>query len=372
MKRLSSVILIVLFCLFLALLSLACLFTPDRAFSEQENRYLQQAPAFSLSSLFSGHFTEEFSDYCSDQFVLRDSWISLKSRFERLLGKTENNGVYFCANDTLITRFDEPDEKLLAANIAAVNALAESCEGKVTLSLIPGAVSIWADRLPPNAPNCDQQALIERIYAQTNARTVDNVSALAAHSGEYIFYRTDHHWTTLGAYYGYCALAESMGFAPLPLASFTPETVTDAFYGTVYSSSGVRWVSPDSMQIFVPSEGVTVTNYSDGAAHEGLVYDREKLSLKDKYSLFFGGNTPLLDIETPAADKPSLLVVRDSYSDCELPFLFAHFSRIAVVDLRYYKLSLAEYLAENEFDAVLLNFSVANFCSDNNLFLLSR
>ena len=372
MKKASSIIQIAVFSVFIVIFSVLSFVLPDRDFSEQENRYLEKQPKFSLSALFSGKFISDFESYTTDQFPLRDGWISLKSRFERSLGKTENNNVFFCSDDTLITRFDEPDAELVQKNIDAVNALTEATDADVYLSLIPGAVSIWSDRLPANAQNCDQRALIESIYARTSADTVDNFPELSGHSDEYIFYRTDHHWTTLGAYYGYCAAAKAMGISAAPLSDFSPERVSDSFYGTVYSSSGVRWVAPDSIDVYVPADGVTVENYSDGKAAEGTVYDYSKLEVKDKYSFFFGGNTPLLKISTGAEGKPKLLVIRDSYSDCELPFFFGDFSEIHVMDLRYYKLKVSDYISENDIDSVLINYSVANFTSDSNVFLLGR
>ena len=370
MKKNANIIQIVIFCAFIAILAVLCLVTPSKEFSEQENRYLDQRPKFSFEDLFSGEFIEDFEGYVTDQFVFRDSWISMKSRFERLLGKTENNGVFFCEDGALISRFDKPDESLLASNINAVNKLASSTDADVYLSIIPGAVSIWADKLPENAVNYDQKALIDDIYSRVNVKTVDNYSALSAHSEEYIYYRTDHHWTSLGAYYGYTALAEAMGFEAKAIDSFSPETVSEEFYGTVYSSSGVRWVEPDSIEIFVPAENVKVTNYPNGKPVEGMVYDKSKLEVKDKYSMFFGGNTPMLEIDTGAEGKPRLLVLRDSYSDSELPFLFDEFSHITVLDLRYYKMSIVEFIETNEIDTVLINYSASNFTSDNTVFRL--
>ncbi len=368
MKKRSSIIQTAVFCVFIAALAILCAVTPSKDFSQNENRYLDQAPKFSFDSLFSGEFISDFESYVTDQFVFRDSWISMKSRFEKLLGKTENNGVFFGKDDTLISRFDTPSDKLVNSAINAVNNLAANTDAEVYLSLIPGPVSIWADKLPANAVNCDQQALIEDIYSKVNVTTVDNYSVLSEHADEYIYYRTDHHWTSLGAYYGYTAIADAMGITPKELSEYSPETVSTEFYGTVYSNSGVRWVEPDSIEIFVPAEGVSVTNYPNGTAVEGMVYDKSKLEVKDKYSMFFGGNTPMLEIDTGAEGKPRLLVLRDSYSDSELPFLFDDFSHITVLDLRYYKLSIAEFIEANDIDTVLVNYSVDNFTSDSTVF----
>jgi hypothetical protein len=368
-SSLPSFIQIIVFSAFIIVFALLFIFLPKRDFSPQENRMLQKLPDFSAEALFSGSYMEEFESYLSDQFALRDGWISLKSSFERFSGKTENNGVFFCSDDTLITRFSAPDEAKLAANINAVNTLAASCGADFYFSLIPGAVSIWADKLPANADNCDQKALINSIYSKIDAPCVDNYSALSEKKDEYIFYRTDHHWTTLGAYYGAAALLGKMGLSVKSLDDYSPKTLSDEFFGTVYSSSGVRWVRPDTITAYVPDEGISVTNYSSGEAAPGLVYDMDKLSVKDKYAVFFGGNTPLLKIETPNASLPRLLVIRDSYSDCELPFLFDSFSEIYVVDLRYYKLGISKLIKENSIDTVVFNYALSNFVSDTSVTL---
>ncbi|MCR4772321.1 MAG: hypothetical protein K5855_08450 [Oscillospiraceae bacterium] len=358
MKKTGSVINVLCFSLFITVFAALLVFSPDKEMSVEENRRLARLPSFSFSELFSGRFTRDFESWITDQFPFRDSWISLKSRAERLSGKSENNNVFFASDDTLISRFPAPDMSVVDANTAAVRALGEYAE--VYLSLIPTAADVWSDRLPAHADTADQRALTDYIYHGCGVNTVDTRSALYAHRDEYIYYRTDHHWTTLGAYYGYAALCSAMGLEPVD--GYVPRTVSDSFYGTVYSSSGVRWVPPDSIDIYVPAEGVRVTDY-DGEEHEGTVYDLSKLDGKDKYAVFFGGNTPRMVIET-GGEGGRLLLIRDSYSDCELPFLFAHFSRIDVLDLRYYRMSVKEYIEENRIDAVVVNYGLSSFCTD--------
>lgn len=367
MKKLTEWVQIGTFLLFLVLGLLLLLLLPDREFSEQENRYLAQPPRFRFSDLISGSFTRGAEDCITDQFPLRDSWISLKSRVERALGKTENNNVFFCREDTLITRFAYPEESAVTGAVRAVNSLAENTQARVFLALIPSSAAVWADRLPANANTADQEALIRRICGEVNGETADILSALLAHRDEEVYYRTDHHWTTLGAYYGYAATARVMGFTPAEKSDYHPETVSADFYGTVYSSSGVRWVRPDRMERWVDADGVQV--FRDGGAEPSPVYVEEKLEIKDKYAYFFGGNTPRMVIETGNAGG-RLLVLRDSYSDCELPFFFPHYSEIHVLDLRYFRQSVREYAEANGVSDILVNYSLSTFLSDPSVFLL--
>lgn len=345
---------------------------PDRQFSEQENRYLQMRPEFSFKSLFSGDYTSKFETYTTDQFTFRDEWITLKAASELALGKQENSDVHLCENGTLIEGFKRPENSVLDSNMSALNTLVGNTDANVYFALIPDKSDLYSSLLPKNAPNDSEKEVIDYCYGQSNATNVDMYSALSAHTDEYIFYRTDHHWTSLGAYYGLSALAESMGLPCPALDSYTDRhVVSEEFYGTTWSSSGFSWVDPDTMEIFVNApEGLKVTSYPQGSPVEGKLYDFSYLEKKDKYSMFMGGNCPMHVIETGNEDKPSLLILRDSYTDSLIPFLLDDFSEIHVLDLRYYRASLKAYIEQNDFDNVLVCYSVSNFCSDSNIFLL--
>ena len=347
---------------------------PDREFSEQENRSLQQRPAFSFDELFSGQYTKDFEAYTTDQFTLRDEWITLKAASELALGKRQNNGMFLCDGGTIIEPYEAPEDGKLEANMEALNKLVANTDADVYFALIPGKSDIWAHMLPQNAPRDSEKAAIDYCYSLSDAVNVDIYGALEEHSGEYIYYRTDHHWTTLGAYYGFSALAESMGLDCPDISEYGGrETVSEDFYGTSWSSSGFSWVEPDSMEIFVTEpEGLEITNYPQGSPVEGQLYDWSRLEVKDKYSFFYGGNTPLLEIETGVEGAPSLLILRDSYMDSLSPFLLESYSRIHILDLRYYRASLSDYIAQNGFDDVLVCYSIDNFSTDSNIFLLGR
>ena len=363
-----------IFLAFIGVFFILNLVLPDRQFSEQENRYLQMKPEFSFKSLFYGDYTSKFETYTTDQFTFRDEWITLKAASELALGKQENNDVHLCENGTLIAGYERPENSALDANMSALNTLVENTDAEVYFALIPDKSDLYASLLPKNAPNDSEKEVIDYCYAQSNATNVDMYSALGEHTDEYIFYRTDHHWTSLGAYYGFSALAESMGFDCPALDSYADRhVISEEFYGTTWSSSGFSWVGPDTMEIFVNEpEGLKVTSYPEGSPVEGKLYDFSFLEKKDKYSTFMGGNCPLHEIVTGNEGKPSLLIIRDSFTDSLLPLLLDDFSEIHVLDLRYYRASLKSYIEQNDFDSVLVCYSVSNFSTDSNIFLLSR
>ena len=244
----------------------------------------------------------------------------------------------------------------------------EKTDIPVYLGLIPTAAEIWRDKLPEGAPSYDQIAYIESAK-DTGAIYVDILGALSEHSDEAIYYRTDHHWTSLGAYYGYTALMEALGVEPEPLGE--GETVSEDFLGTLYSTSGVHWIQPDTMERYISSEGITVEDVVGGETH-GLYVD-SFLSEKDKYSSFMGGNNPLYIVRNPnAATDKTLLVVRDSYSDSLAPFLTQYYSEIHLLDLRYYRTPVAVYAEGNNIDEIFVCYSVENFIRDADAVFLGQ
>ena len=372
MSKKFSIFLSALFCSFLGGMLVISTILPDQDFSELENRYLQKAPVFSWKNIQDGKFMSDAEDYVSDHLLGRDLWVSMKSWCERLTGKQENNGVYFADEGTLINRVTAPDMSVLEKNMGYVDKLVENLNVPVHFGLIPSAAEVWSERLPEGAPTADERSIIEHLYGITDAAPLPLLEKLEEHADEDIYYRTDHHWTSLGAYYGYQVIAEALGMTATELETLTPVTVTEEFNGTIFSSSGVRWLEADSIQTYIPDEGMKVINYFDGTPTEGSLYAPEYLEKKDKYSYFLGGVQPLCTIETEHADGPKLLLIRDSYSDSLAPFLTENFSEIHLWDLRFNSRSIQQYVEEEEIDQVVVLYSISNFLSDKNLFLLGR
>ncbi len=364
-KRVSQWATAILFCGFLTLFGVLHIVLPDREFSPVENRTLAQFPSFSWRALREGDFTAGLEKYLADQFPLRDSWIGLKTRYEWLLGKREFHDVYLCG-DVLISKIT--DTSRAESGLGYIKKLADKTDIPVYVGLIPTAAEIWRDKLPAGAPSFDQLAYLDEAKA-AGGNWVDMYGALDPHAEERIYYATDHHWTSLGAYYGYTAVAEAMGFTPAPLGEAT--VASDQFYGTLYSTSGVHWLGPETIERYRDSEGITVEDPVKGETH-GLYVD-SYLSEKDKYSSFMGGNTPLYIVTNPsAASGETLLVVRDSYSDSLAPFLTDLFQEIHLMDLRYNRQSVAQYAESIGADRILVCYSVENFVKDADTVFLGQ
>lgn len=372
-RNFYSKILTVTFCAYITGMMSINFVSADETFSPTENRTLAQQPTISVETLMDGSYMTDYETYLYDQFFARDQWVALKSTLERLIGKQENNDVFFCSDDTLINKIETPSPETMEKNAGYMNALAEKTGIPVYVGLIPSAAEIWSDRLPANAPTADEAAVIADFssYLHDDVGTIPFLETLSAQREQDLFYRTDHHWTSLGAYYGYESITKALGMDAVPLSSYTQTLVAADFFGTIYSSSGVRWVKPDSIHRYVEdSEEIKVVSNFTGMEEEGALYVDSYLEEKDKYSYFLGGIQPLCVVETGKTDLPTVLIIRDSYADSMVPFMTENFSKIYLMDLRFYNASVATYVENNDIDHVIVMYSVFNFASDNNLFKL--
>ena len=371
MSKKQSIALCGLFVLFILVCAVLNLCWPDREFSPMENRTLAQRPDFSWKGLFSAEWTQAFETYLTDQFPLRDTWVGLKYICERAMLKQENNGIYF-AGDRLIARFDPPDETRVEQNFAAIDALAQNTGLPTRFMLVPTSAYIYQDELPANAPSYDQQQLLDRASQLQQAENIPVAQALLDIREEYIYYRTDHHWTTKGAYLAYEAYMKAAGREDEILTQEELEAVkqeTPDFCGTLYSQAGARFYEPDTITWY-DFPGLTM---EQPGKEPTSIYDRSYLDQKDKYSLFFGGNPPALTIrnENPEAHG-TLLVVKDSFANSLLPYLAESYEEIYVFDPRYNRTPISEYAAQCGADEILVLYQTGNFAEDVNVGLLSR
>ena len=240
----------------------------------------------------------------------------------------------------------------------------------VFLGLIPTAADIWKEKLTTGTPVMDEGELISQLYESAKVPCVDFEKVLDAHKDEKIFYRTDQHWTTLGAYYGANALLEKMKMEPIAEEELTRTVVSEDFCGTLWSIAGACWMKPDSVETFVPEDGVEVEILRSMEPEKGNMYEWDYLEKKDKYSFFFGGNAPVLVMKT-GHPGPKLLLVRDSYSSELAPLLSLRFSEIHMVDLRYTRMSMQEYAREHEIDATAVVYGIKTFTEDSNVVFMN-
>ena len=339
----------------------------DRSFSDSENRKLASFPE--ASAWKDGSFLRELGAYTADQFPFRDGWISLNLRMNQMLGSREANGVYLCSNDYLMQVPGEPNEAQLSRNLEAVNAFAAAHPGlNAYMTVVPNAVTVLSDYLPANAPVRDQAADLAGIAEKLqNVSFLDVTQALTDHKDEYLFYRTDHHWTSLGALYAFRSMAPAMNLPQAETAEYTVYPVSRTFEGTLSSRSGSHRTT-DTVEIYIPRTEIDYYVSNPGTGEEiSSFYHREALNQKDHYTVFFGGNHPRLDVITTADTGRSLLLFKDSYANCMVQFLYPYFDHITILDPRYYYDNVELVLKSEGITDVLWLYNLDTFLSDTSL-----
>ena len=362
----------IIFILTLFLFLIINVIVPDREKSVQENRMLATKPKFRLSSLISGDYDEKFEAHMDDQFVGRDMWRKLKVTVDRIGGSRLENGVYIGTNGQLLEQIEVADENHLAANIKAIKSFSESqSKIPVRMMLVPDAANVLNHSLPSLAKPEDQTQMFSMVRKDLgdSVEWIDVSTELNKHKTEKIYYKTDHHWTTLGAFYAFQAAAPSLGIEGDLSGKYVSYAVSDSFNGMLASKSGVNLGEKEQIDIYVPTEEDTdlIVDYVDEGKRSTSLYDSSKLKEKDQYTVFLGGNSSLLDIRTVSTSTKRLLLVKDSFANSFIPFLTPYYREIVVVDPRYYSGTINDLMDSYRISEVLFLYSGNTFFKDNNI-----
>ena len=315
-----------IFIMLLFLVMIINVAVPDREESEMENRTLESRPNFNMATILTGDFMEQWENYLSDQFVGRDIWRSVKVSIDRLGGSRMENGIYIGRNGQLMEDIEVPGEGQMDENVSAIRNFADTYDDvSVTMMLVPDAACILSDSLPAFAEVEDQRQLFsmaERGLGDS-VNWIDTVSVLNNHKSDKLYYKTDHHWTTQAAFYVFQDAAPVLGIEGDVSDDFVSYAVTDSFNGVLASTSGV--------------------------------------------GLDEGGNTSVIDIRTVSTSQKRLLVVKDSFANCFIPFLAPYYREIVVVDPRYYSGTMADIMDTYRITDALILYSGNTFFTDNNI-----
>ena len=362
----------IIFILTLFLFLIINVIVPDREKSVQENRMLATKPKFRLSSLISGDYDEKFEAYMDDQFVGRDMWRKLKVTVDRIGGSRLENGVYIGTNGQLLEQIEVADENHLAANIKAIKSFSESqSKIPVRMMLVPDAANVLNHSLPSLAKPEDQTQMFSMVRKDLgdSVEWIDVSTELNKHKTEKIYYKTDHHWTTLGAFYAFQAAAPSLGIEGDLSGKYVSHAVSNSFNGMLASKSGVNLGEKEQIDIYVPTEEDTdlIVDYVDEGKRSTSLYDSSKLKEKEQYTVFLGGNSSLLDIRTVSTSTKRLLLVKDSFANSFIPFLTPYYREIVVVDPRYYSGTINDLMDSYRISEVLFLYSGNTFFKDNNI-----
>lgn len=337
---------------------------PDRDTSDMENRSLAKFPAISLKTVSNGDFFKGMESWFADQFVGRNTLIKLNYMNQKAAGIREINNVYLGKN-MLIEKAAEPNKEQLDRNIKGINDFAKRHpELKIRFVLAPNAISIEKNKLPGSAPTRDQNKDIDNVYKSLNntIETIDLREAMNEYKDEYIYYKTDHHWTSLGAFYA----AQQME-SKVNKDDYDIMPVTDDFQGTLSSKSGNSTLH-DRIDIYVHKDDIRymVTHGSDGSETLSM-YNSDALKQKDKYQVFLGGNEGMINISIDNDSDRRLLLIKDSYANELIQFLLPYYRTITIIDPRYYFDDLERQMNRDIITDVLFMYNTNTFLEDTSL-----
>lgn len=374
-KRRMEWITVILFLGALFFLMAGSMLAKKKGFSEHENRFLEKKPEFSLETAVNGELEKKYEAYLTDHFIFRDNWIGIKTAFERLLGKTEQNGVYFAKNGYLIeagkhrseeSAVKDKNRRSIKKNVDEFREFLGN--DRVQVLIAPTAAEVLSEFLPPFAGPASQKEFLEQVKTELSGENfIEVLEPLKKHKEEALYYRTDHHWTTLGAYYAYAAYAKQTGLRVREQSEFELWTASEDFYGTLYSKVHVK-TRPDQIVLYQEKEPLSCqVVFNEGEMESDSLYNLDMLNKKDKYGVFFGGNYGVLTINTGQKNGRHLLVLKDSYANCFVPFLVRDFEKITMIDLRYFHAAPAAYAKKEGVTDMLLLYNAQNLMENSDI-----
>lgn len=388
MKKIR-VIVVMVFLSFIAFVSVGSFLTKDREFSPNENRYLEEKPKISVDNIMNGSFQEDLENYLRDQVIGRDAWITVKTGVEKACGNTDIGGAYVGKEGYDFEKItpEDVDDTLFRRNAETVSEFFAEASDTVapehlSFLLVPTSGLVMEDKLPKNARLFDQAKYIDEVQnSMKDYNFIDVRQELTAHKDDYIYYRTDHHWTTDGAYIAYEKWCGQTGGSCPDKSGLEQDVVSDRFRGSLYSKILDADSAYDSIWTYGPTDRGAFGSFDcrvtiDGKETKDSCFDESKLTEKDQYAYFFGGNYGEVHIErTKAAGtgepQKNLLVIKDSFANSFVPFLTQDFDNIYMIDLRYYNDNMQEYLKGHNITDVLVLYNISNFVSDRNIYKLT-
>ena len=359
--------------LLIAVFWIARIVKVDGDFSDSENRVLASKPSMSVTDMTNGSYESDYEVYVNDQFPLRSLFVRGKVALDVMLGKKENNQVILAKDGYLFERFSAPEQK---KSDAKAKKITQMCEKYPSINhyfmLVPTGVNILSDKLPAGIPVDDQNKAMERFYQklpQNVMKMIDVRSVLSQHKDDALYYKTDHHWTTEAAYLCFRTVATVLGINP-DRVSYEIHPVTDQFKGSLLYKSGFRMGTEEKIDVYFPIAGNpgSIVSYTQEQKKTATFYNHDKLATRSGYEVFLDGNHSMVKIQTPIKDNHKvLLLFKDSYANCFIPFLAPYYSEILVIDPRYYYDNVDELITEEAVTDIMYLYNANTFFTDDTL-----
>ncbi|MEE0567467.1 DHHW family protein [Clostridium sp.] len=341
-------------------------------FSELENRKLSQMPILSLKSYIDTSFSSDYEKYINDQFFLRNNWIDLKSRIEYLLGKRENNDIIFGKENYLFKKFTTFNDEMLENNLNSIITFTNNYNKEVDFFIIPNSYAIYDELTPRYLPLVDQLSLINSINSYLSLKSNDHINTinvaeeLLKNKDDYIYYKTDHHWTSYGAYLAYLTYMDYLGLEIVDINNLEKITINN-FLGTYYNRS--KYFKADSD--FITYYNILGLHIEIDGKEQLSLMDLDKFKGSDKYSAFLWGNNGLTKVinENISEERKgsSILIFKDSYANSFIQFLSYNYEIIDIIDLRYFKESIRNFMKDKDYNEILIMYSFNNLSTDINI-----
>lgn len=365
---------------------------PVKSYSYEENRALQKAPDFTFENLIKGKYISDFEKFTTDQFPKRNSWVALKNYFDLALGKKDNGKVYFGDKETLFSmdKIDKKQQKNNAKILGKIlgNLRLSNPQIRTSVMIAPMAFDVWKDRLPPYAkvPDIMQvDGIFEPVTKKNGASYIKTFDEIYEKRNDEIYYKTDHHWTTYGAFVASNVFKKANGFHERKISDYDIIEVSNKFYGTHQSKTNMNNYSHDSIKRYdlkIPMD-IKITRKELGnkkITEQQSLYFPKYLKMKDKYSYFLGGNSGEIKIINvkkglgsingepfyECEEEKNLLVIRDSYANCFIPFIVENYDKIIAVDFRYFRGSLKQLVINEKITDALILYNEVQMSNDRN------
>jgi hypothetical protein len=283
----------------------------------------------------------------------------------KLAGEGKREGGVIVIGDTAL-EFYGFAEKNNARYAKIVNAFAEKYRGKITTAALVAPTNIEF-KLPDKYADLtdDQRAAISYIYERLNDDVVkvDVYDSMKAHANEYVYFRTDHHWTQLGAYYAYLDYCKALGLSSSDLSSYSRIRLDDflgSFYNSIGGNSEMR-ANPDYVLAYAPVVPYEMVGYENSDMESGfkmnIIRGPDEIQVSNKYLAFTGGDLPVIDIKMQSSTGRRLIVFKESFANAFIPFLTENYDEILVIDFRYYEGNVDSLIGEYKInEALFLNY----------------
>ncbi|MBQ1871796.1 MAG: hypothetical protein II147_06410 [Lachnospiraceae bacterium] len=372
MKKCKLIFIILLFAIML-IPGTVLVIKKDRTFSDLENRNLSVRPGFNISEILSGKTESDLTDFVTDQFPLRDFLMRLSTEYKKGLLMKDVGGVYFGKNGFVLDKLY--DGKVDTENYKKnLDKLAEFIndykELNPTFVLVPSPSSVLSDYLPMFAENYDDTAMYDMAasiigdnFLNMRERYVSlHENEVSENVIDTLYFKTDHHYTSYGAYIAYSEYCKERGIVPKDISYFNIKVLSNEFYGTMYSKAADFATEPDIISIpSIDEDNIYVSGGTD------KIYDYEAIDRKDKYTVYFGGNYGVVEIKTSVNNGKRLLIIKDSYANSLIPYLTAEYEYIVMVDPRFYTGSIGQVIDNGQVNEILVFYEMSNFINDSEM-----